>query len=133
MFNTEQLQGILLSIGRPELTIYRNEKKDVGYEIRIRINIRADNLEFLTDIQEGLKELNIDSSVKEIESKIRPKPILWISGIVNIRNICFMLPEKSNSNKSNWCNFREAATIIYMGEHSKQSGLDELLRLKGEI
>ena len=31
MFNLEQLQGILLAIGRPELTIYRNEKKDVGY------------------------------------------------------------------------------------------------------
>ena len=55
MFNLEQLQGILLAIGRPELTIYRNEKKDVGYEIRTRINIRADNLEFLTDIREGLK------------------------------------------------------------------------------
>ena len=132
-FSEEQLQGILLSIGRPELTIYRNERKDVGYEIRIRINVRADNYEFLLSINRGLNANDIDSKLKDRESNIRPKPILWVSGIENIIKLCNMMPDDTPSNKSNWSNFNEAANIIYMGEHSKQSGLDELLILKGEI
>ena len=132
-FNREQLQGIFLSIGRPELTIYRNERKDVGYEIRIRINVRADNYEFLLSIHRGLNVNGIDSKFKERESNIRPKPILWVSGIINIRALCNMMPKDAPSIKSKWDSFSEAADLIYMGEHSKQEGLDKLLRLKGEI
>jgi len=132
-FNKEQLQGIFLSIGRPELTIYRNERKDVGYEIRIRVNVRADNEEFLNNVRLGLTDNNIESKLKIRESNIRPKPILWVSGIINIRELCNMMPEDTPSNKSNWSNFCNAANIIYMGRHSKQEGLDELLRLKGVI
>ena len=49
MFNLDMVKGVLLAIGRPELTIYRNEKKNIGYEIRIRVNVRADSERFLEE------------------------------------------------------------------------------------
>ena len=133
MFSEEMLHGILLSSGRPELTIYRNEKKHIGYEIRIRINLRADNLEFLLYVQRALVELNVISKIKESESKIRPKPILWVSGIINVIRVCELLDSDLPSSKRQWVLFKEAAQMIYRGEHSTQDGFDELLKLKGEI
>ena len=132
MFNLDNVKGVLLAIARPELTIYQNEKKNIGYEIRIRTNIRADSSNFLEEIQRVLAENDIDSKLKYSESKIRPKPILWVSGITNIVNICALL-ENNPASKADWNMFKQAAYIIYNGEHNTQEGLDELLRLKGEI
>ena len=127
------IHGILLSSGRPELTIYRNEKKHIGYEIRLRVNLRADNLEFLEYVKLALAELNILSKLKESESKIRPKPILWVSGIINVIRVCELMESDYPSSKDQWETFKEAAQMIYRGQHSTQEGFDELLRLKGEI
>jgi hypothetical protein len=132
MFNLDNVKGILLAIARPELTIYQNEKKNIGYEIRIRVNIRADSPLFLEEIQRELAVNNIECNLKYSESKIRPKPILWISGIRNIVNVCGLLEEEIAS-KADWKMFSKAAHIIYNDEHNTQKGLDELLRLKGEI
>ena len=126
------VKGILLAIGRPELTIYQNEKKNIGYEIRIRVNVRADSRQFLEEINRVLLENNIRSNVKYSESKIRPKPILWISGIRNIVTLTTLLENKCAS-KADWNMFKEAAHIIYEDEHNTQEGLDRLLQLKGEI
>ena len=125
LFNLDMVKGILLAIGRPELTIYQNEKKDIGYEIRIRINIRADSERFL-------EEINIRCKVKYHEGKHRPKPILWISGIRNIISVCNLIEELVSS-KTDWAKFSDAANIIYEGLHNTQEGLDRLLKLKGAI
>ena len=45
------LQGILLASARPELTIYRNEKKNLGYEVRARVFFRADSAEFFFSLR----------------------------------------------------------------------------------
>ena len=132
MFNEDMTKGILHSIARPELTIYRNDKKHIGYEIRIRVSIRADNEEFLVYLRDALGELNINAKVKWSESKVRPKPILWVSGIVNVVRVCELMGTLPSSKKG-WSNFKEAANIIYRGEHTTQNGFDEILRLKGEI
>lgn len=131
-FSIDTLRGILLAIARPELTIYQNEKKHIGYEIRIRINVRADSRSFLEEINHALLENGIRSKVKYNEGKHRPKPILWISGIRHIVNTCEIL-EGYPSAKGDWSEFTEAANIIYQGEHNTQEGLDNLLRIKGEI
>tara|TARA_R110000824_G_scaffold209542_6_gene395373 strand:- start:926 stop:1327 length:402 start_codon:yes stop_codon:yes gene_type:complete len=133
MFSPEIVKGILLSSGRPELTIYRNEKKHIGYEIRIRINLRADNLEFLLYVQHALETLNISSRIKESESKIRPKPILWVSGIVHVIRLCELIDVNLPASKDQWVSFKLAAEMVYNGLHTTQAGLDELLKLKGEI
>ena len=132
MFNEDSIKGILCSIARPELTIYRNDKKHIGYEIRIRVSIRADNEEFLNLVKNGLEELNINCKGKSSESRVRPKPILWVSGIVNVVRVCELISDIPASKKG-WDNFREAANMIYRGEHTSQEGFDEILRLKGEI
>jgi hypothetical protein len=133
MFSKEMIHGILLSSGRPELTIYRNEKKHIGYEIRLRVNLRADNLEFLDYVKLALEQLNINCKVKESESKVRPKPILWVSGIVNVVRVCELMESNYPSSKGQWETFKEAAQMIYRGQHTTQEGFDELLKLKGEI
>ena len=132
MFNEDMIKGILCSIGRPELTIYRNDKKHIGYEIRIRVSVRADNEEFLVNVKDALQNLNINCKLKTSESKVRPKPILWISGIVNVVRVCELISTMTTS-KNGWSNFKEAANIIYRGEHQNQEGFDEILKLKGEI
>ena len=133
MFNLDMVKGVLLAIGRPELTIYRNEKKNIGYEIRIRVNVRADSERFLEEISRVLLLNDIKSKVKYSESKIRPKPILWISGIRNILAISAILKEEVASSKADWKMFFEAADIIWHDKHNAQEGLDRLLQLKGEI
>ena len=132
MFNLDMVKGVLLAIGRPELTIYRNEKKNIGYEIRIRVNVRADSERFLEQINRVLLENDIRSKVKYSESKIRPKPILWVSGIRNIVALASLL-EAYSSSKADWRMFNEAANIIWNDGHNTQEGLDRLLQLKGEI
>jgi hypothetical protein len=132
MFNLDTLRGILLAIARPELTIYQNEKKNIGYEIRVRINVRADSRRFLEEINSCLLENNIRCKVKYNEGKHRPKPILWISGIRHIVNVCELLNGYPSA-KGNWAEFTKAVNIIYEGRHNTQEGLDTLLRIKGEI
>jgi len=133
MLNRDRLQGILLSSARPELTIYRNEKKNLGYEVRTRVFFRADNQQFLWAIQEGLALLHITATFRERESKVRPKPVLWVSGISNLVALCGLVPIEEPDAKNTWSSFRQAIDIIYQGEHNTQEGLDVLLIIKGLI
>ena len=114
MLSREQLQGILLAASRPELTIYRNEKKNLGYEVRARVFFRADSEGFL----------------RYIESKVRPKPVLWVSGITNLNHLARIVPDYPDA-KCQWDYFKLALDVIYEGEHNTQVGLDKLLKLKG--
>ena len=59
VLSREQLQGILLAASRPELTIYRNEKKNLGYEVRARVFFRADSASFLEHVKIALEEENL--------------------------------------------------------------------------
>lgn len=131
MLSREQLQGILLASSRPELTIYRNEKKNLGYEVRARVFFRANNSEFLSRLQDGLAELRIIATFRENESKVRPKPVLWVSGISNLYSLCRLVPRDEPDAKNIWPSFKAAIDIIYEGEHNTQDGLDRLLELKG--
>ena len=124
------LQGILLASARPELTIYRNEKKNLGYEVRARVFFRADSGEFLRVIEERLTLENVPSQFRLYESKVRPKPVLWVSGIVRLITLSRLVPDYPDA-KSKWDYFKLALDIIYEGEHNTQEGLDKLLKLKG--
>ena len=44
MYSKSQLEGIILAKSIPELTIYKNSKKQVGYEVRIRVVFRGDEI-----------------------------------------------------------------------------------------
>ena len=130
VLSREQLQGILLAASRPELTIYRNEKKNLGYEVRARVFFRADSASFLEHVKIALEEENIASQYRLAESKVRPKPVLWVSGIANLVRLASLVPNYPDS-KIQWDYFKLALDTIYEGEHNTQAGLDKLLKLKG--
>ena len=124
------LQGVLLASARPELTIYRNEKKNLGYEVRARVFFRADSSFFLQAIREALLSHDIDAQYRVSESKVRPKPVLWVSGITNLVVLSGLVPDLADA-KNKWDYFKIALDTIYEGEHNTQDGLDKLLQLKG--
>ena len=130
MLSLEMVQGVLLASARPELTIYRNEKKNLGYEVRARVFFRADSEHFLLYIQEALLNEGIETQFRESESKVRPKPVLWVSGIVGLIALSRLVPDVADA-KNKWDYFKLALETIYEGEHNTQEGLDKLLELKG--
>ena len=61
MFTKEQLEGILVSLASPEVSIEKDSKQSIGYRIRLVVKVRAMNIEFLSTLQETLEEYGIDS------------------------------------------------------------------------
>ena len=41
MYSREQLQGILLTVARPEVTIYQSDRSKTGHTVRLRVMFRA--------------------------------------------------------------------------------------------
>ncbi len=132
MFNKNQLQGILLSIAKPEVHISRSDSIQIGYRIRMRINIRGTKT-FLEYIERSLLQHGIDSKLKEQEHKSRPRPILTISGKDNINKTTVLVPHHLPDSKGDWFDFRRIAVIVDRGEHHTLEGLDKIFKIKGEI
>ena len=131
LFNKEQLQGILLSLARPELAIFQNAKKQTGYEIRVRVVIRGD-IAFLNYINRTLFQYQIESTIKLQESKVRPLPVLRISRVDTLFELCKLVPDLPDA-KNKWVSFKKVINLMFLGEHRAQEGLDLILELKGEI
>ena len=55
MFTREQLEGILVAIARPQIAIAQNVRHSTGYKIKLSVEIRAMNREFLALLHESLK------------------------------------------------------------------------------
>tara|TARA_R110000824_G_scaffold35901_7_gene111984 strand:- start:1335 stop:1733 length:399 start_codon:yes stop_codon:yes gene_type:complete len=132
VFNKGQIQGVLLSIAKPEIHVSRAGNTNIGYRVRIRVNIRGSE-DFLLGVQRTLNQHNIESTYKDKEHKSRPRPILSISGIVNLWKLCGIIPDDVPDSKNVWKDFREIIDIIDNGEHHTLEGLDRILQLKGEI
>ena len=83
MFNKDQLIGVLLCLPKPEIHVARADNVGMGYRIRLRLNIRGGE-KFLKALERSLLQHNIKCLYKDREHKSRPRPILRISGIVNL-------------------------------------------------
>ena len=132
MFNASQMQGILLSVAKPEIHVARSDSNHIGYRIRVRVNIRGSQ-KFLEYIQRTLLQQGIESKLKEKEHKSRPRPILIISGKENINKIVTLVPHHLPDAKDVWFDFRKVAIIMDREEHHTLEGLDKILKIKGEI
>lgn len=132
MFNNDQLTGILISIAKPEIHVSRAANTNIGYRVRIRVNIRG-NREFLLGVQRALDKKTIKTSFKDKEHKSRPRPILSIGGIVNLYKLCNLVPDNLPDAKGSWNTFKQIVNIIDNGEHHTLEGLDRILQIKGEI
>ena len=68
MYNKGQLEGILISIAKPEVHVAKSAKLQIGYRVRVRVNIRG-SLEFLKWTERSLLQHGINCTVKEKEHK----------------------------------------------------------------
>ena len=132
MFSKEQLQGILLTIPKPEVHISKDNRLTTGYKVRLRLNIRA-NEEFLKGLQRTLAQYHIETTYKHSEHKSRPLPILRISGISNLIEILKLIPDELPDAKGHYESFTKIVALVSEGAHLTQEGLDDILMLKGCI
>ena len=126
MFSIEQLQGILLSIAKPEVHISRADNLQIGYRVRVRVNIRG------SAVNRSLLQQSVTTKYKDKEHKSRPRPILTIGGLQNIWKLCQVVPNLPDAKKT-WVDFKEIVAILDAGEHHTLEGLERILQIKGEI
>jgi len=132
MYNDDQLVGILISIAKPEIHISRADNTNIGYRVRIRVNLRGSE-DFLLAVERTLLQKGIECKFKKEEHKSRPRPILTIGGIVNIWKLSGLIPDNIPDAKNCWRDFKEIISIMDNGEHHTLEGLDRIMELKGVI
>ena len=98
MFSKGQLEGILLSLTKPEVHMSRSDDTSIGYRVRVRINFRGSE-EFLLALGDTLHKRGIKYTFKEKEHKSRPRPILTVGGLVNIWKLCQLVPDDYQTQK----------------------------------
>ena len=47
MLNSDMIKGVVLSLGKADFHIERNENSNIGYRVRLSLNIRSDSEPFL--------------------------------------------------------------------------------------
>ena len=127
MYSREQLQGILLTVARPELTIYPSQANDVGYIIRLRVMFRA-SMDFINALDRTFEQYNIVSNIKEIEGSNRKKPVLVVGRRLSIKNMVNLIPNVPTSH-ADWTVFKEVLIRMEEGQHLEQEGMDEIFLL----
>tara|TARA_R100000458_G_C8278325_1_gene254339 strand:+ start:3080 stop:3478 length:399 start_codon:yes stop_codon:yes gene_type:complete len=132
MYNDDQLVGILISIAKPEIHISRADNTNIGYRVRIRVNIRGSE-SFLKGVHRSLLQKGIESKYKDKEHKSRPRPILTIGGLINNWKLAQLVPDNLADAKDCWSDLKEIIKIVDDGGHHTLEGLDRILKLKGEI
>lgn len=131
MYSKDMLIGILLTSGKLDFHIERAIDSQMGYRIRLKIILRAEE-PFLRAVERTLLQHEITSSFKQKESKSRPKPILKIGGIKNLYRLTKLVPDLPDA-KNEWKTFRELVELISENKHRTSSGLDRIFELKGVI
>tara|TARA_R110000796_G_scaffold216886_2_gene332896 strand:+ start:67 stop:450 length:384 start_codon:yes stop_codon:yes gene_type:complete len=126
------LIGILLSQAKMDFLLERSNSAYMGYRVRLKLNIRAEE-SFLLAIQRSLLQHSISSKFHKVEHKSRPKPILKIGGIKNLYKICSLVPKELPDSKNEWPVLRKLVGLISDGEHRTADGFDKILELKGLI
>jgi hypothetical protein len=132
MYSKDMLVGIFLGTAKTEIYLEKNEHSQIGYRVRLRVNLRA-NEDFLVGVQRSLAQLQITSRYKESEHKGRQRPILRVGGIKNLYKLCGFIPPNLPDANNDWSKFREAVSIVSNGGHLQLEGLERLFELKGLI
>ena len=127
MYTREQLQGILLTVARPEVTIYRSDRSKTGYTIRVRVMFRA-NRNFLIALQRRFEQANIKSILRDSEGVNRDAPVLIVGKKESVNNLREIMPELPCSH-SNWDKFDLVMRYINDELHLEQEHMDELIEL----
>ncbi len=132
MLSKDELRGILLSLPTAEINISKDKNTNVGYRVRLRVSIRG-QLKFLFAIRRSLLQHEIGSKINPMESKNRPRPVLYITGTSNLENLYESFSLHSNASNVNWNNFAHVLWMVRQDKHLTQNGLDNILKIKGLI
>ena len=130
MYSKDMLIGILLSVGKPEIQIIRDDNSNIGYRVRLMVKLRGRE-QFVEAVSRTLLQHEITCSISKQESKSRPAPILKIGGIKNIYKLMVLIHPHLIDKNELWPPFREAVNIVSDNKHLTLVGLEELFRIKG--
>ena len=131
MFTKEQLEGIIVALANPEISIEKDDKQSIGYRIRLRIHFRAMNEDFILGLKETLEEHGIDTYYRNKEKETRPYPLLRITKVDNMFNLLKLISKNLEWNR-NFSSFLEVLTIVSNKHHLVQKGFDRILEIKEE-
>tara|TARA_R110002012_G_scaffold321991_1_gene553235 strand:- start:6357 stop:6770 length:414 start_codon:yes stop_codon:yes gene_type:complete len=127
MFSKEQLEGVLLTTARPEVTAYRSQSK-TGWTIRTRIMFRAKS-DFLIALQRKFEQLEINSILRQIEGVNRKAPVLIVGKQESINNLRNLMPKHTPCSHSSWELFDEVLVKMETKEHLEDDGMKRLIEL----
>ena len=139
--NRDIITGVCAILAKPVVVINKDDKHDLGYKVKLSIVIRGDMF-LLQKIQRVFTQNGIYSTIKDSESKVRPRPILRIGRLEHIRNFVeayipdahdSLLTIGSEESKDNWMRFLVILSIVENKRHRTAKGLDEILRMKGVL
>tara|TARA_R110000744_G_scaffold34094_1_gene79695 strand:+ start:15380 stop:15802 length:423 start_codon:yes stop_codon:yes gene_type:complete len=128
MFNREQLQGVLLTVARPEVTIYRSSQSKTGWTIRTRVMFRAKR-EFLIVLQRKFEQLEIESILREKEGVNREAPVLIIGTKKSLTNLRELMPRTLPCSHANWNKFDTVLVALNEKTHLEKEGMSLLLEM----
>ena len=139
LFPKDMLVGILLSLTKNSIIVYQSNETKIGYKVRTQSALRGGD-SLLQGVKRSLLQQGIESKFKERESKSRPHPILMITGIKNLHVLSrFMIdslpvPEKHfRENGITWHDYEIVLDMLMKGKQHTQMGLDNILRIKGDL
>ena len=132
MYSKDMIVGIMLSVGKPEIQIIRDDNSNIGYRVRLMVKLRGRE-KFVEAVSRTILQHEIKSSVIQQESKSRPAPILKIGGIKNMYRLMVLIHPHLIDKNDLWTPFRKAVGIVSDNKHLTLEGMEELFRIKGLI
>lgn len=132
MYTREQLQGILLTVARPEVTIYRSDRSKSGYTVRVRVMFRA-NRDFLIALQRRFEQAEIKTILRDSEGVNRDKPVLIIGQKTSLGKLRDLMPVNVPCSHSNWEKFDIATEYLSEGLHLEDNGMDRLIEMMENV
>jgi hypothetical protein len=139
--NKDIITGVCAILAKPVSVVNKDKNHDLGYKVKLSIVIRGDMF-LLQKIQRVFMQNGIYSTIKDVESKVRPRPILRIGRLEHIRNFVeayipdahdSLLTIGSEESKDSWMRFLVILSIVENKRHRTAKGLDEILRMKGVL
>ena len=116
-------------MAKTEITIQRQESRDVGFAVRLAVHFRANNIEFVEALQRTLLQYQIECTLRPEESKTRKQPILSVRKVESLLKLVDIVPIVPDA-LNQWDNFSQVLEIVEHREHLNQDGIEEIIQLK---
>jgi len=141
--NKDVISGVCAILAKPVVVINRDSNHDLGYKVKLSIVLRGD-MHLLTKVQRVFMQNGIYCTIKDVESKVRPRPILRIGRLEHIRNFQSTYLQNAldddnalyigdETSKESWIRFLTILAIVEGKKHLTADGLDEIMKLKGVL